>query len=292
MLGDTRLSAPGRRSREDGMKVMCLETVDGTAILGYAGLGATAAGTQPANWMSAVLRGRNMPMEQSLGVLADALRRQFPRHLRSLPRGVPASHNVLAQCFIQGKPKLYSIDIGFSVDRSTQAFRYTRHVVGEATAPNVRTPRIAVAGSGAPILLSDKRWIRELLRLLRAYDRGVVAALQVADLLAALNYRVHMSLADGSVGPRCVVVWRNRPGSSHKAGSGHQFYESRARAQSSPGIPTIGNGMDIHAITSLMLNNMLEQMQGRTAEQFSSIDFREVHQGVEKLPDQPDETLR
>lgn len=292
MLADTRLSARGRRPREDGMKVMCLETTDGTAILGYAGLGATAAGTQPANWMSAVLRGRNLPMEQSLGILADALRRQFPRHLRSLPRAVPAAHNLLAQCFIDGKPKLFSIDLGLSEDRRTHAFRYTRHVVGDVTDPSARTPRLGVAGSGAPGLLSDKRWMRELLRLLRAYDRGAVTGLQVADTLAALNYKVHMSLSDESVGPRCVVVWRNRRGSPHKTGGAHQFFDGRTREHNSPGIPTIAIGMDALAVQTLALKNMAELMRGKTREQFASIDFSKVHEGIDKLPDKPDENLR
>jgi hypothetical protein len=273
------------------MKVMCLGTIDGIALLGYAGLGATAEGTQPANWMSAVLRGRNLPMEQSLGVIADALRRQFPLHLGKLPRGLPAVHNIFAQCFIHGQPKLYSIDLGLSADRSRQEFRFTRHIIGDTPDPKARTPRFAVAGSGAAILLSDKRWMRDLLRLLRAYDRHAISSLQVADLLAALNYKV--SLAEASVGPRSVVVWRNRRESPHKGGGGHQFYDGRVRGQSSPGIPTISNGMDVHAITSLMMNNMLDQMQGQAGGHFlPSIDFNKVHEGVEKLPDQPDEDLR
>ena len=233
-----------------------------------------------------------MPMEQSLGAVADALRRQLPRHLRGLPRSVPAAHNILAQCFIDGRPKLFSIDLGLSGDRRTQAFRYTRHIVGDPTDPRARSPRIGLAGSGAPLLLRDRKWIRELLRLLRAYDRNAVSALQVADSLAALNYKVHLALTDGSVGPRCVVVWRNRRGSSHKAGSAHQFYDGRTRELNSPGIPTIGNGMDVHALTSLMLANMMEQMKGKSHEQFAEIDFSKIHEGVEKLPDKPDENLR
>jgi hypothetical protein len=57
---------------------MFLETTDGVAILGYAGLGATAGGTEPADWMAAVLRCRNFPLEQSLGILADAMKAQMP----------------------------------------------------------------------------------------------------------------------------------------------------------------------------------------------------------------------
>lgn len=56
LLADRRLSSKGRKPKEDGRKVMLLETQDGVAILGYAGLGETAAGTEPADWMSKVLR--------------------------------------------------------------------------------------------------------------------------------------------------------------------------------------------------------------------------------------------
>lgn len=292
MLADTRLSRAGRRPREDGMKIMCLETIDGVGLLGYAGLGSTAAGTQPSHWMSAVLRGRNLPMEQSLSVIADALRRQLPRHLHGLPRSIHAGHNILAQCIIDGLPKLFSIDLGLSADRKTQGFRYTQHIVGDPTVPRTQSPRIGLAGSGASPLLRDQRWARELLRLLRAYDRNAVSPEQVADSLAALNYKIHLALADGTVGPRCVVVWRNRVGSSHRMGGAHQFYEGRTREQDSPGIPTIGNGRDVHALTSLMLANLMEQMHVKTGEQFAEIDFNTIYKGAEKLPDKPDENLR
>lgn len=59
LVADRRLSYIGNRYRDDARKVMFLDTTDGVAILGYAGLGTTALGTEPADWMSAVLRGRN-----------------------------------------------------------------------------------------------------------------------------------------------------------------------------------------------------------------------------------------
>src|SRR5262245_31137533 len=79
LLADRRLAYKGRPPKDNARKVMFLETNDGMAILGYAGLGATARGTEPADWMSAVLRGRNLPLEQPLRILADALKAQFPR---------------------------------------------------------------------------------------------------------------------------------------------------------------------------------------------------------------------
>jgi len=73
-----RLSGRSGPIKDDARKLMFLETDDGVAILGYAGLGATALGTEPADWMSAVLRGRRLSVEASLSVLAEAVKRQLP----------------------------------------------------------------------------------------------------------------------------------------------------------------------------------------------------------------------
>jgi hypothetical protein len=126
LLADRRLSTTsGRVLKDDGCKVMLLETTDGVAILGYAGLGATAQGTEPADWMSAVLRSRNLPLEQSLGVLAEAIKKQLPRHMARMPR--PAAHYVIVPAFLGKELRLYSIDLAFAPDRKWY-FRYTRHI--------------------------------------------------------------------------------------------------------------------------------------------------------------------
>jgi hypothetical protein len=58
-VADRRLTYHDREPRQDARKIMFLETTNGLAILAYAGLGETGQGTEPADWMSAVLRGRN-----------------------------------------------------------------------------------------------------------------------------------------------------------------------------------------------------------------------------------------
>jgi len=78
LMADRRLTANRRLIKDDARKAMFLETTDGVAILGYTGLGATTRGTEPADWMSNVLRGRNWPLELSLGALADAAQRELP----------------------------------------------------------------------------------------------------------------------------------------------------------------------------------------------------------------------
>jgi hypothetical protein len=113
LLADRRLSFDSRPPKDDGRKIMFLETTDGVAILGYAGLGATARGTEPADWMSAVLRGRNLPLEQSLGVLADTMQKQFPRHMVRMPGKGGLAHTVIVPAFLGKEPRLYSIDLVF-----------------------------------------------------------------------------------------------------------------------------------------------------------------------------------
>jgi hypothetical protein len=83
MVADRRI-ANRERCYDDACKMVTLETRDGVALLGYAGLGATAMRTQPSDWTNAVLRGPNAPMENALGHLADSTGPLTP-HVQSLP---------------------------------------------------------------------------------------------------------------------------------------------------------------------------------------------------------------
>jgi len=155
MVADTRLSYSGRVPKENGRKLMFLDTLDGNAILGYAGLGETGKGTEPADWMSATLRGRNLPLEQSLGILAGALQRQFPKHLKSFPKNISAEHIIVIPSIVNGEVRLYTIDIGLTADRKFYAFRYTRHNVNPRADQPLRPPRVSFTGSGSICLERD-----------------------------------------------------------------------------------------------------------------------------------------
>ena len=103
MLADRRISRGEQTVRDDARKILLLNTQDAFALIGYAGLGATNAGTEPSEWMSNVLRGRNLPLESCLGVLADAARAQLPRHLRAFDID---QHHMLAAAMVDGEPEL------------------------------------------------------------------------------------------------------------------------------------------------------------------------------------------
>jgi hypothetical protein len=268
---------------------MFLETTDGVAILGYAGLGETQSGTEPADWMSAVLRGRNAPLEQSLAILADAAKRELPLHLFGIP------HSIVATAFVGNQARVYSIDLHAPPGKA-MAFRYTRHVHNPSPILSLSlTHPTAIGGSGAQWLISDNLWSRErreLLRLARACDLQKVSPHAVADRLATINFRVHQ--AEPTVGPRCVVAWRHRKQGVHKGGGAHQFYSGLARENGGADqLPTIANGGDVSALLRAIMPQMMEQMAALQAgKPAPEIDKDEMNAELAKLPDTPDERLR
>lgn len=291
LLADRRLSYKGRGPKDDARKLMFLETVDGVAILGYAGLGATALGTEPADWMSNVLRGRNLPLEQSLMVLADAMRKQFPRHMARMPGPGAPAHAVVATAFLNGEVRVYAIELVFAPDRKDFSFRCTRPV---PPGPVARTPQLAFAGSGARHLAQDRQRIRSLLRLVRAYDRDKVSSTAVADYLATLNLEVHKK--DGTVGPRCIVAWRNKKG-SNKEGGGQWYYTGETRDVAGTDmrcLPTITNGMDVRALAAFLIPRTLDKMHAAmtSGQPVEELDNDQLNAEIRRLPWGPDEDLR
>jgi hypothetical protein len=290
MLTDRRLSAHGRPHKDDARKTMFLETTDGIAILGYAGLGATAAGSEPADWMSAVLRGRRLTLEQALGVLANAMSREFPPHLIRIPGGDGLlQHNVLVTAYVGDELRFYTIGLVFAPDRNSREVRYTRWVREGTT----RTAPLGLGGTGGIYLAQYKKWRRPLLRLVRDYNRGKVSPYAVADHLAQLNHQVHSGLSDNSVGPRCIVAWRHRRGRVHKGGGAHQFYRGIARDPNTLSLPTIAGGLDVTALIGATMPMMMEHLQAMLQKEAAKqLDKDAINALLARLPDKPDERLR
>ncbi|OLT01431.1 hypothetical protein BJF90_31970 [Pseudonocardia sp. CNS-004] len=294
VLTDRRLSyGAARPPVDDAIKMTTLETLDGVGVLAYAGLGATAAGTYPSAWMSAVLRGRGgLPFEQTLGFVADAATKELPRHLRRIPGG---AHFILVPAFIKDVgPRLYSIDNVLDPATGEHRFRYTRHQRStEANAPAVQ---LALAGSGAVHLAAKPpSWARRLRSTLKANDKGKVSDLHVADALAALSYECYENTPDGSVGPRSIVIWRRRQGVNQLPGSAHQSYTGRDRDTDMPVIPSVANGLDVSAIVGVLMG----MLDGVHANGFDSAamgsmfeDVEEINSRLAETPSDPDDRLR
>jgi hypothetical protein len=302
LCADRRLSYVGRRPRDDARKLMMLETTDGAALLGYAGLGATAlVETEPSDWMSAALRGRNLPLEQSLAVLMEAMKRELPGHMARLPVNGGPAHYMLAPAFVNGELRLYSIDLVFSPDRSNWSLCFARHQrqVGEPERTITRTQRVGVAGSGASYLLTDQRWLRPLLRLVGASDRKKARPLLVADYLATLNHSIHLKDAalrrpkEASVGPSCIVAWRHRKDGVHKEGGGHYFYTGTTRDPGVSPVPTIATGVDVATLAGALMPVIMKSAEKlRTGGAFADLTTDKLAAATAHLPTDPDERLR
>lgn len=286
LVADRRLSRRGRPPQDDARKILFLETTDGVAILGYSGLGATAGGIESSDWMGRVLRGRNLSLEQSLGVIADAMKAQFPRHLRSTALKDIASHVTIAPAFVGKHTRLYSIDMAVSGSGTPLGFRYTRFTNGRVDWP----PRFGFTGSGSSHLPRGSKWHRQILQLVNAHDRGRVSAHVVADALAALSYDVHQR--DCFTGPNCIVAWRYAQHGRHKGGGAQAFYERTSRVKGGTTLPTIGRGRDMGAFIQALLPFMGSQLGAlMRGEPDPGIDVAAMMEAVNKLPITPDENL-
>lgn len=292
LVVDRRLSSGGQRPPiDDAVKVMNLETTDGVGLLAYAGLGRTPRGTQPSDWMGAVLRGRaGLTFEHALRILSDTANQELPKYLVQLPGG---ANSIVVPAFVQGVGAgLYTIENVVDSATGTHSYRYTRHVLPKPTSPS---PRIATAGTGGLYLLKKDRAVwRALLSLTNRHDESKISDLVIADRLAAFNFEAHLGVSDGSVGPRCIVVWRRRPGVPSASGGGHQFYTGTVREDADTGFPVVANGMNVLGISRALMPQFQQWFADYRANPGTdpAVDKDEMNRLIAAVPHEPDEKLR
>jgi hypothetical protein len=139
------------------------------------------------------------------------------------------------------------------------------------------------------------KWRRELLNILKAYSRERLSANAVADHFAALNHEVHRNLESGSVGPRCIVAWRNGRDGARRGGGGHCYYTGTTRENDTDplSLPIIGSGMDVRALLTVMMPHYVRTMEELMAGQpATELDKDQINAELAHLPDKPDEKLR
>jgi hypothetical protein len=289
LVADRRLTRVGKIVKEDARKLMILETTDGIALLGYTGLGATGLGNEPADWMSAVLRSRNMPLEPSLRELARALEEQFPQHLDEWSVDKRA-HGVIIPAFLNNQPKFYWLKLEFDPHSNKYRLQLMDIADRDRCPGKEITPRLGAAGTGGDYLnRTSKFWARDLLGLINAHDRGRIRPTVVADRLAERNYDAYEHLKEtknantkDTVGPDCIVVWRyRRKGKLQNGGGGEQCYTGTTRITRGAGIPCISNGTDMAAVVEAIASHFTRQPEAVT-----------VGEMLRRIPLTPDERLR
>jgi hypothetical protein len=293
IVADRRLSAPGSLPIDNAIKATRVYSADGVAVLGYAGLGATVRRNQPSQWVINVLSGRrNLKLEESLSVVANAMCREFRPHMEGPGNNLLRQHSFIVPAFVNDRPRIYTIDMARSDER--WLYRYTRHTMGGVAASLQVPPPIALGGSGAAALLPIVRWKRPLLRLMKAYHRKRICAQTVAEYLAQLAYQSHQGTQDGTVGPDCLIVWVSSKQS--KLGGDSAFFSRGARTGGGS-IPTIDNGMDMVAMLKTLEPDLMRHLetvfsaQERGKEPPKLRFSEEAKQRLSKLPLKPDEKL-
>lgn len=283
MLADRRLSFPApKQPRDDAIKFISLETTDGAAILGYSGLGSTVLGTEPSDWMARVLRGRNLPLEQSLGEIANAVRARLPKHLDTLIDPNARDHTIIVPAFLNGESKLYSINLTHSREINDRSFNFTRHITSRGSSKEYPTRQVAIAGKGATHLIGNKRWARDLLKVVTAHDSGRISSRTAASSFAYLNNTV--ADAENTVSKKCIVAWKLLEG-----GGGHEFFDGIHKDINNriTWIPSIANGGDITALIKATLPLTLAFLDDPTNE----INREAMDAVLANLPGTPDDSL-
>lgn len=291
VVADRRLSYPAPFSpRDDAVKMLVLETLDGISVLAYAGLGATTRKMQPSAWMNNVVRGLGgLSIEQALAVLADAANEELGPFLPHV-----GSHTVIAPSFITNHgPAAYVID-----DRPVGGIHIHNFVRLTSDKRVRRPPPILLAGTGGAHLERTKStWQRPLRSLAAACDRRAVTEEAVADELARLALKVHRDIGDQSVGPSAIVIWRRRPDAKPGPGGAHQFYVDGQRVAPDAAIPMISNGLDVAALAKITLEAHIAAGFGPLTEsgafaEFDGPDPDDVDRRISKVRWDPDPRLR
>ncbi len=296
LMADRRLTVANKVLRDDATKICCLDTLDGKAIIGYAGLGATARGMEPSEWVSNSLRGLRVTIEQALEVLANAAGKALPAHLVGVSEQF--QHVMLVPAFTKSA-HLYSIEYQQKGKEISTGFRRLVKTSRGTSFP----PRASAVGSGSELLSRNPNWHHKVCGLVRAFNNKKISGNVVAEELNAMCQSVHLELTgqgDNSVGNRSIIVWRDL----QTGGGNHISYTGNIQDQHSAPIPTIVNGMDISTLANQMLPHFLKialQMEAHRKEGHGEMDqqhpameaFTQKADEIAKgLPFEPDERLR
>lgn len=304
MLADRRLTFSNGTIRDDARKILSLDTLDGKALVGYAGLGLTAGGTEPSDWMSRTLNGVNAPLKGALLRIAEAAAEHMPRHIRGLNGA--GRHEFLISAMHTADARLYRISLKIDSTQSLSAKPIlTVHESSTVRPLNGRTlrPRIEFIGSGADTLRSTQLegWKHRLKMFILAYEANRINGHAVAEYLADLSFQVSSITSDKSVSPDCIVCWKSNSESLSEAfAGGRRLRHLGAFTPFESLVPWIANGMDMAAILPIVCGPSFDffrmTSEGRkTDPNYVEPEYFEdgdaMNRQLAQLPERPDPSL-
>jgi hypothetical protein len=286
LLVDRRLSRPGRKPDDTGLKLLSVDTTDGKLLIGYCGLGKTPLGLQPSEWMARTLRGVNLPLEQSLEILRAAAERRLPKYLNQ----IGGYHAIIAVGFRNGEPRTYGIDVTAGNPPRIRLFRRTWKIYEQF---GQHGPMIAAGGTGALALGKEQIRSRILMHIIKRHERGLISPIAVARYLAGMNLAAARGDKSKQVSNRCVVAWRPVVWRKGDGGGGQIYFDGLQREHPSDGaFPVLSNGDDIQALGAITMKHFLPIAAAhRNKEKLPQPDADAINADLDALPRGPDDQL-
>lgn len=292
LMADRRITFGDGRTVDDAVKVFNYDATDGSAIFGYAGLGQTAGGTEPSEWMLRCLRNLAMPVETAVYMIYEAMAKRLAPHLKGIAwSNSEAEHCVLVLAIVNRKPRQYFLSVKRRVDGTVEPTYRRLHY------DKLRTPPVLMFAGGSGAHMVSRR---EALKVARAHADGRVSDLALARYFASVIARVHLEVA--SVGRRSVGL--TRPA----VGGGMPFaFDGTENDVAGANIPQLSRGLNMSALAESMLARWREvhaqlqrpppsagsvAMQEYLAKTAAAVDFPDVVKQWARGPTGPDPTLK
>ena len=281
LLTDTRLTHADGTFEDTAIKQFLLETTDGTAYFGYTGLGMTFAGNEPSQWMSNVLRGLNLPLEQSLSVLTNAIQKQIPRHME----GTEIPHVVVAPALVMGQPRMYVIQLARRNEGAEYECQF-RRILRDESDESLGPPRLVFAGSGVRSIPFGDSWKQELLNMILQFELGEIDPERIEQFLAEINLNV--SKKDATVAPQSLINWRI---DRQTRCNGNAFFNGTNRETVPRSIPTVNQGMDVSALLRIVTPQLIEVVEALRIGEAKEIDRKALDAQLRSQTWTPDDHL-
>lgn len=270
MVCDRRLSFLDKGPIDDAIKVFELVATDGVMLVSYAGLGITVGGMQPSEWLSNSLRNLEVTINQALGLIADNVEKYFAPQMRTVAWSSPF-HWFHIVTRVGDQTSAYYIALA---RHPATGQIHIEKKVALVDLRRKRGPKKHIQVFGTTL----SKWeFRALCRALSERAGGRLSPSATAKQLGAVNFEVFSRLKEKTVGPRCVVVFKDKLG-----GGQTWFYTGTQQDRTTPGIPAVTQGIDMQALFAGVVQEGMARAKAHEAEMREAM-ARKDHKTIQDL---------